>query len=134
DIPANESAYIVEKINSGEIIYEPSACVLKSGAANMIANRYLLKKIHNNSHLYVSDDLQKDFPGRILHICRVEDFHSRNIKSLGKEYPKLNITTRNFPITAQELSNKMKCKDGGNDYLFATTMEPNQPVLIFCKR
>lgn len=134
DIPNNESAIIVENIKTDDTIYEPSACVLKSGAANSIANKFRLKKIHNNSHLYISDDYHNDFPGRVMSIYRVEEFHTRNLKSLGKEYPKLNITTRNFPLTAQELRNKMKCKDGGNDYMFATTMEPNRPILIFCKR
>ncbi|MCH5216905.1 MAG: hypothetical protein J1F10_08170 [Muribaculaceae bacterium] len=134
ELPCHDTAELCSDIKTGEMIYEPSACVIKGGAANKIAGQYNLRKIHNNSHLYISENIHRDFPGRMMKIYRIEDYHSRNLKSIGKDYPRLNITTRNFPHTAEELRSKLKSKDGGDDYLFATTTGNEKPVLIFCQR
>ena len=43
---------------------------------------------------------------------------------------KANITVRNFPATVAELRKRTKLSDGGDIYLFATTLANEQKVLI----
>ncbi|EJF11169.1 RsmD family RNA methyltransferase [Pontibacter sp. BAB1700] len=45
-------------------LYEPNSAILKSGAYRSVASQFGLQKLHPNSHLYTSDQLIPDFPGR----------------------------------------------------------------------
>lgn len=132
--PCNVTTLISDKINPGMYIFEPGAGIIKSSMANYIANIYGLTKIHLNSFLYVGNSTIEKYPGRQFIITEILDYHSREMKSIGKKFPKLNITTRNFPISADNLRTQLKCKDGGDDYLFATTMGDNKRVLIFAQK
>jgi hypothetical protein len=115
-------------------LYEPNASILKAGAFRTVAHRFALRKLHPNSHLYTSDELAADFPGRIFEVGEVIDFASKNIKTLASRYPKANLTTRNFPLTVDALRKKTKIKDGGDDYLFATTCEGDRRVVVCCRK
>ncbi len=112
-------------------LYEPNSAILKSGAFKTIGYRYGLKKLHQHSHLYTSNEL-KDFPGRRFRITS-DIIYSRNaLKDLkGK---KANITTRNFPISVEELRKKHKIRDGGTDYLFFTKTMDGKKRVLFCER
>jgi 16S rRNA G966 N2-methylase RsmD len=99
-------------------LYEPNASILKAGAFKSIANKFHLKKIHPNTHLYTADNIIENFPGRIFRILGEARF---NNKVLQKFFPggKANITTRNFPLSPEEIRKKTKLKDGGERYLIA---------------
>lgn len=101
-------------------LYEPNASILKAGAFKAIANKFRLKKLHPNSHLYTSEGLVESFPGRSF---RVLDEISLNKKNLKKLLPsmKANITVRNFPMSVEQIRKKTGIRDGGDDYLFATS-------------
>lgn len=118
----------------GEYLYEPFASFLKSGMYKTIANRYCVDKIHVNSHIYTSNNFIEDFPGRKFEIVETIRFGKREAKEFFEKYDKANITTRNFPMTADELRNKYKVKNGGENYVFATTIHPSTKVLICCKK
>jgi 16S rRNA G966 N2-methylase RsmD len=127
-------------------LYEPNAALLKAGAYKLIAKKFNLKKLHPNSHLYTSDVLychsdesqnplfpeiagqarndKTDFQGRIFII--EED----NLKTIKQA----NIAVRNFPETAENLRRKLKINDGGDVYLFATTLFDGRKVLIKCRK
>jgi hypothetical protein len=47
---------------------------------------------------------------------------------------KANLTIRNFPSSVAELRKRLKLKEGGEDYLFATTLADESKVLIKCKK
>ncbi len=115
-------------------LYEPNAAVLKSGAFRAVAERCGVMKIQQNSHLYTSERLVPDFPGRIF---KVEGFEQMS-KSLGKTLLSgvgaANISTRNFPISADEIRKRLKLKDGGNVYLLATTLLDGRKVIIRCSK
>lgn len=113
-------------------LYEPNSSILKSGAFKSIGNKLNLHKLQINSHLYTSKILRTDFPGRIFEIKEITEFNKQTAKSYyGK---KGNLATRNFPISATELRKKLKLQDGGNDYLFATTLLNNKKVIIGCEK
>ena len=118
----------------GKYLYEPYASFLKSGLYKTIANRYDSNKIDVNSHLYTSNEIIKNFPGRKFEIVDIVEFNKKEAKQFFKKYEKANITVRNFPITADNLSNNYKVKNGGDNYVFATTIFPSKRVLINCKK
>lgn len=111
-------------------LYEPNASLLKAGAFRTVAARSGLKKLHPNSHLYTSDCLVNDFPGRIFRINR----SSNNLKEILKGISKAHIATRNFPLSAPELRKRTKLADGGDTYLFATTMNNGKKGYVLGER
>ena len=111
-------------------LYEPNAAIMKSGAFKLISERYKIDKLHINSHLYTSDNLITDFPGRIFYIEKSYNFSKKSVKLLHSEVKKANLTVRNFPISVSELRKKLKLADGGEVYLFATTLSDNNKILI----
>lgn len=117
-----------------QYLYEPNASVLKGGAFKSVAMRLELEKLHPSSHLYTADKLVSDFPGRKFEITEVLDFSGKTLKSLNQKYPKANITTRNFPLAVEEIRKRSKVKEGGDCYLFATTLQPERRVLVACRK
>lgn len=115
-------------------LYEPNSSILKAGAYKSVAAAYGVDKLQINSHLYTSDCYLPDFPGRKFKVVEVIDFNAKSLKTVGKQYPRINLSTRNFPLTANELQKRLKCKDGGEFYLFATTLADNRKVLIITRK
>lgn len=118
----------------GHYLYEPNTAVLKSGAFKSIAHRYRLNKLHPSSHLYTSDVHVSDFPGRIFTTVSVYDFSQKHLKELGKKIPKANITVRNFPLSVETLRKRTGITEGGDIYLFATTLADARRILIDCRK
>jgi len=114
-------------------VYEPNVAVLKAGAFKSIANAFGLAKIAPHSHLYTSENLKIDFPGRIF---EVQAMVKADSKALAPYLPdaKANLTVRNFPTTTDDLRKKLKLKDGGDVYLLATTLSNGDKRLLVCKK
>ena len=112
-------------------LYEPNSMILKSGAFSLICDRYDVKKLNTNSHLYTSKELI-DFPGRVFTVNSVVNYSKRNLKDLN--ISKANITTRNFPIDVKDIRKKSKILDGGENYLFFTTNHVNDQIIIKTKK
>ena len=117
-----------------EYLYEPDTAILKAGMFKSLAVQFDMCKLHRNSHLYTSSKATPDFPGRAFKVLDVIPFSSSICKSFAKQYTACNITTRNFPLSAVELRKKLKTKDGGDIYLFATTLADNTTALIICNK
>lgn len=113
-------------------LYEPNASILKAGGFKVLSAAYCMKKLHPNSHLYTSDELVADFPGRVFHIEKSYSFNKKEMKDLLGNISKANISIRNFPSTVDELRKRTKLKDGGDVYLFATTLNSGDKVLLEC--
>lgn len=112
-------------------LYEPNAALMKVGKFNQLAEVFQLKKLHANSHLFTSKKLQKNFPGRIFRIEKVEEYKPKLLKKQFKG-KKINVSTRNFPIVAKDLIRLLKTKDGGENYVFFTTDLNQQKIVISC--
>ena len=89
-------------------------------------------KLHINSHLYTSDEMI-DFPGRRFEVIETSSFSKKDLKTFLKNIANANITIRNFPSTVDDLRKKLKIKEGGQIYIFATTLNNGEKVLIKCK-
>ena len=107
---------------------------MKAGAYKNLGNAFGLKKISVNSHLYTSENLETEFPGRTFEIINTYDFSKKSIKQLTSDCPKANLTVRNFPGTVNELRKRLKITEGGDDYLFATTLSDNTKVILRCRK
>ena len=110
-------------------LYEPHAALMKAGAFKLIAQRFGLSKLHPNTHLYTSDRLVNEFPGRTFRCQAVVPYQKKAVRKLLSE-PKANITTRNFPDTVATVRKKLGLKDGGDVYLFAARLSFEKPSII----
>jgi hypothetical protein len=114
----------------GNYLYEPNAAVMKGGAFRRISYMYKVAQLHPNSHLYTSEKLVGDFPGRIFRIVGSSGWSKAELKELLGSLKQANIAVRNFPATVVELRQRLKLGDGGKTYLFATTLADGRRVLI----
>ncbi|MDE5612455.1 MAG: SAM-dependent methyltransferase, partial [Odoribacter sp.] len=114
----------------GNYLYEPHAALLKSGAFKLTALRYGVQKLHRHSHLYTSSRPVTAFPGRGFAVEEVFEFSGKLLKQLNKQIPQANLTTRNFPLSVAELRKRSGIKEGGDTYLFATTLSDNRKVIV----
>ncbi len=115
-------------------LYEPNASLLKAGAFSILTQAFDLNKLHPNSHLYTSETLIENFPGRAFRIESVFSVHPKDLKIHLAGLTKANISTRNFPETVADLRKKTKLKDGGDTFVFATTLKDGKKVLIKCSK
>lgn len=118
----------------GAYLYEPNASILKAGAYRSLTQAYPVRKLHPSSHLYTSDCLVDDFPGRSFRVEAVSGFGKKELKTFLQGMEKANLTIRNFPSSVAELRKRLKLKEGGEDYLFATTLTDERKVLIKGKK
>jgi len=115
-------------------LYEPNASLLKAGAFSILTQTFDLYKLHPNSHLYTSETIVEDFPGRAFAIDTIFPVHPKELKAHLGNLTKANITTRNFPESVAQLRKKTGLKEGGDAYLFATTLQNGKKVLLKCHK
>ena len=133
--PREEIAATVQYTSSvHKYLYEPNSAILKAGAFKLLAKRLDLEKLHPNSHLYTSDKWIKDFPGRSFEVQMVSSFNKKELKNLCNSVEKANLTVRNFPGSVAELRKRLKLKEGGDAYWFATTLSNEKHVIIDCRK
>ena len=116
----------------GNYLYEPNSALMKAGCYRLPAVRWGLSKLHRNTHLYTSDTLVSDFPGRVFKVERVCGFGKKELKTL--DCKKANLAVRNFPEHVDTLKKRLKISDGGSTYLFATTLDDDTRVLVVCSK
>jgi hypothetical protein len=105
-----------------KFIYIPNNAILKAGIFNLISERFELKKLHPNTHIYTSEQKITDFPGRIL---EMESIESKRIKK--KE--QFNVIAKNYPLKPEDIKKKYGIKDGGKDYLIFTQSKQGKIIL-----
>lgn len=119
-------------------LYEPNASVMKSGCFAELATRYGVRQLAPNSHLFLSASPIVGFPGRSFQILSISSANrkkfSESLASAGFPLERANISVRNFPLTADQLRKKLKVKDGGEAYIFATTLADGTHRLFICRK
>ena len=118
----------------GKYLYEPNVALLKAGCFKLLCERFNVLKLHKNSHLYTSNNLVADFPGRIFSVEAWADYNKKVKHDLLAEVDKASIAARNFPLSVEELRKILKISDGDKVYLFATTLKGERKVLIKTKK
>lgn len=115
-------------------LYEPNASIMKAGCFGEVAEAYQVAPLAPNSHLFVTDRIVADFPGRKFQISAISSMNKQEVKGTLRGIKQANITVRNFPLSVAELRQKLRVKDGGTDYIFATTLADGRHILIVCQK
>ena len=117
-----------------QYLYEPNASLMKAGCFSVLSERYGARMLSKNSHLFVSREPIAVFPGRSFRIIAVSSFNKKELKRHLSGITKANIATRNFPLSVAELRKRLKLKDGGEIYIFATTLSDESHVLVITEK
>lgn len=114
-----------QEIHIEDFLYEPNAAVMKGGCFGMLCEKYKVVALGHDSHLFTSPIMMDDFPGRRFRIKAVSSFNKKELNRNLGYIKQANIAVRHFPLSANELRKRLKLRDGGDTYLFATTFQPS---------
>ena len=115
-------------------LYEPDASVMKSGCFGAVEERFGVRQISSNSHLFVARKAVSDFPGRGFVVEKASTMNKKELRNTIKDITQANITVRNFPASVADLRRKLRLSDGGDTYIFATTLADGTHILFVCRR
>ena len=115
-------------------LYEPNASIMKAGCFKEMEERFPVQQISPNSHLFLSSDEIGGFPGRKFQILSISSMNKQDLRTHLKDIESANISVRNFPMSVDMLRKKLKLKDGGNVYIFATTTTSGEHRLFICRK
>lgn len=122
------------KIQNSKFVHEPNASIMKAGCFDELAAAYGVSPVSRNSHLFLSDEPVEGFPGRSFVVERVTTMNKGELRKALVGIEKANIATRNFPLTVAELRKRLKIKDGGDVYIFATTTAEGEHLLLISRK
>ena len=134
DMEASSVKIAPSTLEEMQYLYEPNASLMKAGCFGVLSERYDARMLSKNSHLFVSREPIAAFPGRSFRIIAVSSFNKKELKRHLSGITKANIATRNFPLSVAELRKRLKLKDGGETYIFATTLINESHVLIITEK
>lgn len=121
-------------IQHSTFLFEPNASIMKAGCFDELAAAYGVSPVSRNSHLFLSDEPVEGFPGRNFVVERVTTMNKGELRKALVGIEKANIATRNFPLTVAELRKRLKIKDGGDVYIFATTTAEGEHLLLISRK
>lgn len=124
------SGSVSRDIDEAEYIYEPNASIMKSGCFGCLTSTFDVKQIATNSHLFISDKLINDFPGRRFRIEEIIPLGDKRMKNILKA----NVAVRNFPMDVALIRKRFKIADGGDIYIFATTDSKQRRLFFVCRK
>lgn len=122
------------KTQNSKFVHEPNASIMKASCFDELAAAYGVSPVSRNSHLFLSDEPVEDFPGRSFVVERVTTMNKGELRKALVGIEKANIATRNFPLTVAELRKRLKIKDGGDVYIFATTTAEGEHLLLISRK
>ena len=134
DMEASSVKIAPSTLEEMQYLYEPNASLMKAGCFGVLSERYDARMLSKNSHLFVSREPIAVFPGRSFRIIAVSSFNKKELKRHLSGITKANIATRNFPLSVAELRKRLKLKDGGETYIFATTLSDESHVLVITEK
>ena len=125
----SETRFKTLEVKSSKKLFVPNASVMKAGCFPEIETRFGIRQIGKNSHLFIGGEDIVGFPGRVFNILCVTTMNKKELKSALAGIDKANISVRNFPLSPEQLRKRLKIKDGGDIYLFATTTDEEEHVI-----
>ncbi len=134
DMESSQVKIAPSTLEEMQYLYEPNASLMKAGCFGVLSERYDARMLSKNSHLFVSREPIAVFPGRSFRIIAVSSFNKKELKRHLSGITKANIAIRNFPLSVAELRKRLKLKDGGETYIFATTLSDDSHVLVITEK
>jgi len=140
--PRWEYSFCSDLVDSPLYLYEPNASIMKAGCFVEVEEQFPVQQIAPNSHLFLSDVEIEKFPGRKFQILAISSINKQELKRKLSEIinqkltsmDSANIAVRNFPMSVDLLRKKLKLKDGGDTYIFATTLASGEHKLLICRK
>lgn len=114
-------------------LYDPNAAVSKAGFFNALANETGLPKLAPRTHLYTSDEMKGNFPGRVFEVLREIRLSAKEMKTVLPD-GKAHVVTRNYPVPAEELQKKLGLSEGSDSYVVATTLHDGRKTGFLCRK
>lgn len=133
EVPTVEASY-EQKEMEAIYLYEPNASIMKAGCFKELEQAFDVQQLAANSHLFVSEQKVADFPGRQFVIEAAISMNKQELKAHIGQMERANVAVRNFPLTAEQLRKKLKLKDGGDMYIFGTTLSNGAHQLYICRK
>ena len=130
----DDKPLLIADSDDAAYLYEPNASVMKAGCFGLLTDRFPIKALATDSHLFVSSEEIVEFPGRRFIINAITTMNKKELAHALKGITRANIATRNFPMTAQQLRQRLRLQDGGDCYIFGTTTATGQRLLYLCKK
>ena len=143
---ANDNQQLIYKLSENDLapavvtgeaaafLLEPNASIMKAGCFGLITQRYHVKTLAIDSHLFVSDEEINGFPGRCFAIISTTTMNKKDLPHALEGITRANVAVRNFPMTAQQLRQRLHLADGGEHYIFGTTTNKGKRLLYICKK
>lgn len=119
---------------AGDYLYEPLPSVMKSGGFNVLADRFGLGKLSNNTHIYISKERKSEVPADIFRIEEIIPWQSKNLKRLSKKYPIGEVAVRNFGMSAEALRKKIGVRNGSGVRILGVTGADGERSLLVVRR
>ena len=132
--PSPPSSTFHFSLLTSHFLYEPNASIMKAGCFGLLEQHFGAVQLDKNSHLFVSDQEMAGFPGRAFVIEKRTSMNKRELKAALAGIDKANITVRNFPMSVAELRKRLKLKEGGEVFIFATTIANEGHQLLVCRK
>lgn len=124
--------------HSGQFLFEPGKALMKSGAFNLISEKFGIDKLGVSTHYYLCDDICKaeklKMHGKVFRITSISPLDKRSIKDAGKKYPDSEVTARNIPMNTETLRKKLGVSSGGNAHIFGLKSDNAGNLLIIAER
>ena len=135
-VPSQDDDRVAIATDSDEAsyLYEPNASIMKAGCFGVLTQRYAVKAIAVDSHLFVSNQAISDFPGRCFTVMAATSMNKKELAKAMKGITRANVAVRNFPMTAQQLRQRLRLQDGGDCYIFGTTTAGGHRMIYLCKK
>ena len=111
---------------AGSFLFEPNAAIIKAGAYKLVAQRFGLQKLDVNTHLYTSETLVENFPGRVWRIKEAPF----QLSPKGARDKQANVLCRNYPLTAEQLKKKLHLRDGGTAYIIGCRVAGKPTIFL----
>lgn len=123
-----------DRLLPGMFVYEPYSSLMKAGAFALFSARFGVASIAAHSHLFVSQQLLPGVFGRKFQIKAISSLNKKEVKAALQGINQANIAVRNFPMSVAELRKRLRLREGGAVYIFATTDTQNQKRLLICEK
>lgn len=133
EVPVVKASYGQRKVEA-IYLYEPNASIMKAGCFREVEQVFGVQQLAVNSHLFVSERKMTNFPGRQFVIDAMTSMNKQQLKAHIGQIEYANVAVRNFPMTAEQLRKKLKLKDGGEVYIFGTTLQDGTHQLFICRK
>ena len=114
-------------------LHIPDASVMKSGCFGALAAVFGVEALSRNSHVFFSHSPVDGFPVRSFCVTAVATRNKKDLRKAFAGIDRANVAVRNFPMSAEALRSRLKLRDGGDVYVFASS-DNNGRKLLFITR